>query len=269
MKVNIAKAIIDRAFKEGWHDTLYYYVRLKKQFHKPIFYNYSYRKIANLINASPSSVSKHVKILIDKNLAHISNGHLCIYSPQNSLLKNNIKDNTIVNIPYHASKRAMLDELRGVILIQNLNCQKKAIARSSAIVKKCNRPDSIVSKREYKYITKKGGLEVLEKNINNNVSLSNKSIGVLFNRSQSTGKLYQKRLNKQGVISSKANIKVLLVGVVSKMCIDLKKGQYVNRDNNLIQQSSNLIFSKNTLSNEDIYWSIHSGNPSGGVPNIK
>lgn len=163
----------------------------------------------------------------------------------------------------------MLDELRGVILIQNLNNQKKAIARSSAIVKKCNRPDSIVSKREYKYIAKKGGLEVIEKNINKNVSLSNKNIGSLFNRSQSTGKLYQKRLNKQGVIHSKANIKVLLVGVVPKMCIELKKGQYINRDNNLVQQSSNLIFSKNTMSNEAVYWAVSSRIPSGGVPNIK
>ena len=242
-RVNISKAIIEKAFKEGWHDSLHYYVQLKSVYKKPIFYNYSYRKLALKINVAPSSISKHVKVLIENNLAHVKDGHLCFYSPLNSILQNNIKDITIINLPVQSYKRAMVDQLRGVIIIQNLNNQKKAIVTRSAIVNKCKSETAIISKQEYKFLKKNGGQEQVEKNINSTITLSNKKFGFIFNRSSSSGKTYQKRLNSLGIIKSKARFNVIIDKVSPKMDLDFKVGRFVSTKNQFVEQLSNEILS--------------------------
>jgi len=247
-RVNISKSIIELAFNEGWHDSLYYYIRVKKLYHNPVIYNYTNRKIATQIGASPSSIAKHIKILIEKGLAHKRDNNLCLYNADKALLNLNLKNQTIINLPLRFNKRDMLDELRGVIIIQNINNQKKAIVKSSEIVKKCHSKTAKISKKEIKFLSKNGGSQNVEKNINTRVSLSNKSIGKLLNRSQGSGKLYQKRLNNLGVISSKAKIEVTKVRLSNKMFFELKKGQFVNKEGFLATQSSNTLYSPFSLS---------------------
>jgi hypothetical protein len=146
----------------------------------------------------------------------------------------------------------MVDALRGVIIIQNLNNQRKKILKSSEIVKLCKTPNAKISKGQMKFVKKKGGLETLEKNLNPKTTLSNKSIGRLLFRSQSSGKLYQKRLNRLGQISSKIDFQVIAKGFIREMLLDLPSKYLINRKGELVLQNSNFISSKYMLSIEQI-----------------
>lgn len=241
-RINICKSTIEDAFQEGWHDTLYYYVKIRSLHENPIVYNFSYRKIAKMIDTAPSVVSKHVKLLISKDLAHVRDGHLCFYSQQ-TILDRSEKRQSVINLPVWDVKRKMIDELRGVLLIQKLNNQISGVFKRSELVKKCKISTAAITKKEMKFLNKNDGSSSVERNLNRKISLSNDSIGRIFNRSQSTGHLYQKRLNELGVIRSRQDIKIIKQEFSHKMTPYLTKGTFITKNGQLATQSSNIIWS--------------------------
>jgi hypothetical protein len=240
-RINISKSVIEQAFNEGWHDTLYYYILLRSKYKKPIFYNYSFRKVAKDINCAPSVAAKHIKILLEKNLAYIDYGHLCFRSQTNVLKK--FKHKIVMNLPVHIQKRRMIDELRGVLIVRVLDNQIESAFKKSAIVNKCKIANAKVSKKEYKFLEKNGGSAKIEKTRNKRMTLSNRAIGKLFKRSQSTGKLYQKRLNQMGILKSRQKIDILSEVCNSDMLRNAPNGCFRTINNQLARQRSNTIWS--------------------------
>lgn len=241
-RINICKSTIEDAFNEGWHDTLYYYIKLRATYEKPIFYNFTNRKTAKIIGVSPSVVCKHIKIILEKNLAHITDGHLQFYS-LNKILKRTEDRQSVINLPVWSEKRKMIDELRGVLLVQRLNNQLVSIHNKNTIVKKLQIANAVISKKEIKFLKENGGSKKLESSINNRVTLSNKSIGETFNRSQSSGKLYQKRLNQMGILKSKAKITIIMFNFHSEMLRYAPSKFFCTKNMELARQDSNTIWS--------------------------
>jgi len=242
-RVNISKKIIEQAFNEGWHDSLYYYIKIKTLYRNPIIYNYSYRKISRLTGVSTSVLSKHIKVLLNNKLAHIRNGHLCFYSQDNVIQNFKKNEKVIINLPVHKEKRKMIDELRGVVAVRCLDNQIIRIFKNSEIVKKCKIADAVIFPKEIKALRKAGGSQQMEKNINRRITLSNKGFGKLFNRSQSSGKLYQRRLNTLGVIKSKEKVIIINDKFHSEMLRDRHRSFFRTKNNELAQQLSNTIWS--------------------------
>lgn len=249
-RINISKSVIEQAFAEGWHDTLYYYILLRSKYKKPIFYNYSFRKVAKDINCAPSVAAKHIKILLEKDLAYIDYGHLCFRSQTNVLKK--FKHKIVMNLPVHIQKRRMIDELRGVLIVRVLDNQLESVFKKSAIVHKCKIANAKVSKKEIKFLEKNGGSAKIEKATNRRMTLSNRAIGKLFMRSQSTGKLYQKRLNQMGILKSRQKIDIVQDVCNSKMLENAPKGYFRTKNNELARQHSNTIWSPYMKSYEDM-----------------
>lgn len=247
-RVNISKKIIEQAFNDGWHDSLYYYIKIKTLYTNPIIYNYSYRKISRLTEVSTSVLSKHIKILINNKLAHVRNGHLCFYSQDKIIQDFKKNEKSIINLPVHKEKRKMIDELRGVVVVRCLDSQIERIFKNSEIVKKCGIADCPVFKKEMKALIKAGGSQQMEKNINRRITLSNKGFGKLFNRSQASGKLYQRRLNRLGVIRSKEKIVIINDKFHSEMLRDRHRSFFRTKNNELAQQLSNTIWSPYMIS---------------------
>lgn len=137
----------------------------------------------------------------------------------------------------------MIDELRGVLIIQKLNNQLSAIFNRSEIVKKCKIANAKISKDELKLLNKLGGAEKIEMNINRRVTLSNKSIGSTFSRSQSSGKLYQKRLNEIGVLRSRQKITILRNSFHPEMIRYASNKFFCTKNGELARQDSNTIWS--------------------------
>jgi DNA-binding transcriptional ArsR family regulator len=255
-RFNINKSVISDAFREGWHDSLYYYILIKNLYRKPIIYNFSVRKVASLIGVAPSTTSKHIKILLEKNLAHVRDGNLCLYSVNkiNANPDNKGKSKSIINLDFCKEKRKMIDQFRSVIIIQKLNNQIRGIAKRSVIVKNCKIENAVLSKAQLKCLIKSGGSKQIEKTLNHRVTLSNRTIGLTFNRSQSSGKLYQKRMNYFGYIRSSASIKIVLENFSGKQWLSDYpiRGVFVTKNNELARQNSNTIGSPFTVSYQDI-----------------
>lgn len=250
-RVNISKSLVEKAAKEDWLTTLYYYILIRKLYKKPHIYNYSFRKISRLTGVSTSVIAHHVKIILEKGLAHVHNGNLCFISQSkvNTIFG---KQKTIINLQFHKNKTKMLDELRSVIVIQNLNNQLTRISKASEIVKKCKTSFLKLSKKEIKFLNKNGGEKQLEKGINRRVTLSNKKIGSLLNRSKYSGRLYQKRLNQMGIIKSKESIKIVSDVFHPEMMRYALKGYFKTKNNEFARQLSNTIWSPYMISYNDL-----------------
>lgn len=250
-RVNISKTLVEDAFKYEWATTLHYYILIRKLYKTPHIYNYSCRKLSKLTGVSTSVISHHIKIMLEKGIAYVHNGNLCFKS-QTKVNAMFGRRKTIINLQFHKNKTRMLDELRSVILIQNLNNQKTRISKGSEIVKKCKAPALKLSKKELKYLTKHGGEKQLEKSINRRVTLSNKKFGSLFKRSQYSGILYQKRLNQMGVIKSSQKIEIISDKFHPEMMRYALKGFFRTKNNEFAKQLSNTIWSPYMVSYDEL-----------------
>lgn len=249
-RVNICQSTINESFSDGWHNSLHYYIQIRSLYKGSIIYKFSNRKVAALIGCAPSVVSKHINILIENGLCHLHSGNLCFYSLNK--VKENKSNKIILNLPVFRNKRRMLDELRGTMIIQNLDSQILRIYKSSEIVKKCKIANSKISKKELQFISKNGGVDKTEKNINRRITLSNKSIGRLFSRSQSTGKIYQKRLNESSLIRSRAKIVIVDEVYNHNMAHFMPSCFFRTSNNQLALQLSNTIWSPYMKSYTDL-----------------
>jgi hypothetical protein len=241
-RVNISRSLVVKAIKEDWLTTLYYYILIRKIYQTPHIYNYSFRKISKLTGVSTSVLSHHIKIMISEGLAHVHNGNLCFIS-QTKVNKLINKGNAIVNLPFEKNKKRMILELRGVVIIGNLDNQKIHTTTRFEIVKKCKQSHARLSYKEKKILKKEGGAAQIEKNINGRITLSNQKIGKILNRSQSTGKRIQRGLNQLGIIHSNQYIEILSNNFHPEMLRYPMRGCFRTKNNEFAKQYSNTIWS--------------------------
>lgn len=251
-RVNISKSLVEKAAKEDWLTTLYYYILIRKLYKTPHIYNYSFRKISRLTGVSTSVIAHHVKIILEKGLAHVHNGNLCFIS-QAKVNKLISRGNAIINLPFEKNRKRMILELRGVIIVGNLDNQKIHTITRFEIVKKCKSENALLSTKEKKILRKEGGSSQIEKNINGRITLSNKRIGNIFRRSQSTGKRIQRGLNHLGIIRSNEFIEILNDKFHPEMLRYKNRGYFRTKNNELAKQHSNTIYSIYSISINDLY----------------
>lgn len=187
------------------HNELYVYCILAG---KGRFYGWSYAHIASYSRLSHTLLRKRIPELIKLGWAEIQGNDLIIHNTD-KLLKH--KHETVVPIRTTRNKKETILQFRYAILRGNITAQAKAISKHSERVKKVKDANGKLSKKDMLVIKKSGGEQsyVSKAEENAATALSNRSIGKLVLRSQSTGKRLQKALRSAKLITSKARVKVL------------------------------------------------------------
>lgn len=206
-KAWLPKELIAQATKDNWLDTLIYFVRIKGLYHKPVFYNYSLRKLSKPLRCSPTTIKHHVDIMIAKNIAFIDGRHLRLKST-NSLKS---EYGYLVPIGLTDNKSDQRNLLRFTLLKRNFHTQFRTYTAKSEALKFHN--GEVKSRSEYISFRKKARLfpepKKLECSIQDVLTLSNKKFGSICNRSQSTGIKIQKALNDMKLITSLSRVKLV------------------------------------------------------------
>jgi DNA-binding MarR family transcriptional regulator len=254
-RVNISRSLIEKATQENWLTTLHYYILIRKLYKTPHIYNYSCRKLSKLTGVSTSVISHHVKIMLSKGIAHVHNGNLCFISQQNVNKLIN-KGSAIVNLPFDRNKRRMILELRGVLIVRNLDSQKIHTHTRFEIVRKCKNSYAQLTRKEKKILREEKGALNIEKNINARITLSNKGIGKILKRSQSTGKRIQRGLNELGIIHSSQYIVILSDKFHPEMLRYQMNGCFKTINNEFVKQYSNTIWSPYGISSDKLKMKI-------------
>lgn len=192
--------VIEQAIAENWLESLSYFVRLKSFHHRPVFYNYSLRKLSAYLKCSPSTIAKHISILSKMGLCELIGADLHLKS-NNSLRK---QDKFIVPVGIDLNKANQRTLLRQCLIKRNLHLQFKTFSKKSDALKFLHQrvkgmPDLRKCKKAASYFPDQ---TQLENSVQTVLTLSNKRFGELCNRSQSTGIKIQKQLNKLKLLTS-------------------------------------------------------------------
>lgn len=132
------------------------------------------------------------------------NGHLCLQS------NNKLRDGSpIILIPVSFIKREQVIFFRYSLIRSNTDSQTKQILGKSAIVKHAKTYSSILSKKQLLKIKKAGGVKKIERSFQDRITLSNKKIGKILNRSQSSGARYQSQFRQLNLIKSYSEFEVV------------------------------------------------------------
>lgn len=206
--------IIVDAINNRWETSLSYLLILGNAYDKPIFYNYTYRNISEKTGISTAVLHRHIKRLIDKGLMYVHGKNLCIKGIDK--LKLHPKE-LLIAIPKGDNKKSTILNIQFTRLLKNLRQQKHITVKKIATIKmhKSNFTPFGDAKRLLKQEAKLFK-NVTEKSANNYYMLSNKGFGSATNRSKSTGKLIQKRMNEAGLIKSERNSKLFSSEVFNK-----------------------------------------------------
>ncbi len=200
-KYNIPYSLIRYAVDNNLLDTLHYYYMMRVMFKNRVIYKFSYLKASQLLQISVGATHNHIKKMIKLGWVDLQqSGNLKIVGV-NKLAKN---DKEIIQVPIESNKKAQLFQFRYVIIHRNLANQRRRVDNNVEIVKRSRERFGKLTPKHVRYINKRGGIDELEKRTVNRLSLSNKKIGALFHRSQSTGKRYQYLMNKASLIKSKS-----------------------------------------------------------------
>lgn len=207
-KVFLPNDLIQDAINDKWERSLAYYILLKQTHKKPIFYNYSLRKIAKQTGLSTSSLNRHINLLISKGLLCVVGKNLCFVGLNKLKDTYNVKTK-LVAVKLDNTITQLILNIQFTRYIPNFINQQKIVDKKTEVIKfrkSEQRTTTKEAKRLLKLQSKLFGNQTnLEKSLNDYIMLSNKSFGKLANRSKYTGINIQKRLNKAGLIKSEKN----------------------------------------------------------------
>lgn len=206
-------SLIAKANEDAEFDTLRVWIALKQLYKRhTIIYNLRYDTLSNQTGISHTTLRKHIRIMFDnKWVKWTKNGHLILTSI-NKLKKH--KNETCILVPVQKNKSDQILHLRKVILHRNIKNQEKQIKQKKEIIHKCGRASGLLSKSEMSKMKKAGGLTKLENSLQTVTTLSNKSIGQLFTKSNGltlsrvTGCRIQSKLRKEHLIKTKTRVEL-------------------------------------------------------------
>lgn len=202
IKTWLPHKLVKQAVEEGWINTLVYFVQLRKIHSKPLFYNYSLRKLSEPLKCSPTTLSYHLKIMAQKGLIKVTDSNLLLIGSYKLRIQ---YKSTLTPIKYSLNRKDQLNLIRYSLINNNLYQQNKAIQEKKNVISIHKAPKLRLLK---KIIRKHGSLSNVETSLNEKLILSNMTVGVICNRSQSTGLKIQKALNKLKVVKTKRNVKL-------------------------------------------------------------
>lgn len=235
----------------NWERSLLFYCKLKKAYSKPIVYDYSLRKVATLLECSPTVVKTHLDKLKEKGLVVISNNNLCLVGSTKlqSLVERN---KNLVPVEYHNNNKDHLIALYFTVIKRNLHLQEKKIKKLIDIINL--QEDKLPNGLSKNYIKslmrasalfKKNNINV-ERLIQNCLTLSNAKIGSLVSRKQLSGLKVQKELNRLGYIKSFKRILITGTEVSKSRYQMIQKynptNELLGRNKNTFIQKTNLMF---------------------------
>jgi hypothetical protein len=198
-KVYLPLHLIREAVDNDWLDSLCYYVWLKNKHSKPIIYNPSLRKIGALLKCSPTTIKTHISVLKQHNLCHYEPGVLILKSTREFKAENRSQ---LVPVGISPNKSEQRDLLRFTLIKRNLHTQFKSFITKNNVLQFL-RGKRFPYKVEKSLYRKNQKLNLnAESSLNNEMTLGNKKIGSICNRSQSTGIRIQKSFNNLELITS-------------------------------------------------------------------
>ena len=231
-------AVIRDAVKNEWVSSLAVLVMLKGIHNNNTFYNYSTRSIAKLIGLSHSTVHKHLKVLIDKNLIVIRNNNLTIRGVRKVAKE---RGNELL-LPISKEKKhsknltTIKNVIKSTLIVRNIQKQKKAITEKSEVIMYCNGNHSFIKNTKHLKKVKRSLAKFSEvspeKNFNNQTMLSLGKIGSLIKRSQETGKRFKKQLIDLGLITSRKNSELVCNRKYTRrdfFMMELPKGYFLSK----------------------------------------
>jgi Mn-dependent DtxR family transcriptional regulator len=188
--------------------TFSYFIKLKYLHTNSTVYNYSIRKLANLIDVAPNSIKKHLKKMEEMGIVNIVKNkaggkNITFLSLEKVSKKYRVFHNRKCGSFYFKKSESIQDiktKLYSRVLINNINRQKNTIKGKS---------NSIMRKRDQlKKLTKAGssGLEVLERSIaseriNFDTFICCETIGKMFDKTKMTGYNQLKKMATMGLVS--------------------------------------------------------------------
>lgn len=206
-KIYLPLEVIKDAIDHNWLDSLCYYVWLKKLYSKPIIYNYSLRKIGALISCSPTTVNTHIQVLKKRGLCETIGPNLLLISTTKLKVK---YASPLVPVGVSKNKSDQRNLLRFVLTKNNLHNQYRSYSKKDNILKFLHGERFAYNETKKLMRQAKAYTEIqLENSIQSDLTLSNKRLGNICNRSQSTGIKIQKSLNKLGLIRSSTRVKII------------------------------------------------------------
>ena len=193
MTTNIPYNLVYEATNNNWLDSLCYWVKLRCN---GIIYNYNSRNTGAILNLSPTTASRHIKILINKGLAEIRGKNLVIKT---------LKNTKTLKVKVYKKKRHQKLALMSLILGNNTRNQKKKIKQKLNLLNPNRRVP--LTRQDKKLLSYCGGLAAIKRSFFQETMLSNSSIGKMLCRAKRTASRYQKEMNDLGVIKKTANFK--------------------------------------------------------------
>lgn len=175
------------------------------------FYNWTYKALSAYTKLSHTSLRKYLPRLIELGWVRIEGNNLTFLSANE--LKKHSKE-TVIPIHITRNKKQAILQFRNAIIRGNATAQRKQNSKKDDLVKKVTTGQHL-TKKEILSIKKSGGVErfISLTQENSVVTLSNRKIGALVARSQSTGKRIQKALRDAKLIRSKTRVKILATNV--------------------------------------------------------
>ncbi|MES2382356.1 MAG: hypothetical protein V4538_15020 [Bacteroidota bacterium] len=185
--------MIKEASNDGWLKSVSYFVRMKSLYRNNTFYNYSLRRLGEVVKCSPACLAAHLKILEAKGLISFHNGNITFAGLGKLQSMYGIK-NIGVPVDINNNFKNQYDILRGQIIRFNLASQQHRINKSE--LQHC--------RDKYVPNTKN------EKMNSSYVGLSANGIGNLFSLSMATGSRIRGKLKNLNQISVKRRFSKLL-----------------------------------------------------------
>lgn len=206
MRTKIPRSVIRLFIKNKKLDTLCFWMLMRHRYtRRHVFYNWSYRSIAEKMGVSPNTARRHVSHLIQAGMLHIEGKNLS-FKGRNALLQDS---ETPIPIIIGKTKQAQILYLRNAVIAYNLIQQDKAIAKKISLVERCKTSHGKIAVPQAKMISKKGGLKKFEESVVNRLTLSNQSFGKLLDRSVSSAKRYKRSMLKKDLIGRRAKFEVI------------------------------------------------------------
>lgn len=250
---NIPFPLIKKAIEDEQLDTLYYFFQLRNRFKANIFLTPSIKEVARKCKISPSVLYYHSKKMFENGwIYRTKQGFIALKGINQFKLR---EKELCVRVPIYKNKKEQIAFFRFVVIKKNLKRQEKAIKHKTEIINS-SRTQIPLDKKTLKFMQKNGGFKQIAQSFNNRLTLSNKKIGGLVNRGQTSGLRYQKQLNQMNLIESKRKIEI-----IKRNCSPLEyfhiyqqKGYTYSRNRGgvVFIQRSNTILIKNPLSNSTV-----------------
>jgi len=185
-------------------DVLHYWVKLKCY---GIVYNFNFRNLAGILRVSPTTAGKHFKVMQELGLVHFTGKNLVVTG--NKKLSQKYR---LVKTRVFRKKSAQKMAFFSLVIGDNIKKQSKRISKKLNIIKRL-RSNRRITSQQYRVIRVNGGEAAFENSFNTKTMLSNKKIGRMLYRAPRTASKYQKAMKDLGLITKRANLRLVAKNV--------------------------------------------------------